>query len=89
MFRERVIIINDGPVEHGNRLLKNNAKQSSDRALFYVRNPFNLPVTTEKLKLRPSGSSDGIGSALAHETKPDCSARARRKSQNDPGFPAN
>jgi hypothetical protein len=51
-------------------------------ALFTLASPFNLPVTTEKLKLRPSGS-DGIGSAFPRETKPDCSDYHRARGEEE------
>lgn len=67
-FTSDVIIINDRPAEREN-LIRAKAQNDLTAIRFYPffffsysRSLFNLPVTSEKLKLRPSGSGS-IGNA--------------------------
>jgi len=82
-FREWLLSMTEQPYA-ATTFLRVKKRETTRRpcALFMLASPFNLPVTTEKLKLRPSGS-DGIGSAFPRETKPDCSDYHRARGEEE------
>lgn len=89
-FANGAIIINGGPTGTPGVLVAFKARKRRWPIVttsFSTRSFFNLPVTSKKLKLWPSGSG-GVGSALPRD-KAGLFRRARRKRRDDPGLPAN